>query len=135
MARTPSVSRQLVIAVAVPLVLSFALTVFVLDRIFRESAVQALRERLDQEVISLVTAAELTDSGRMDLRLLDPESRLSRPRSGQYAAVRNARGRVLWSSPSMEGVAVDYGAPVPMGEGESSKALSRPRTRRWVRRI
>ncbi len=116
MARTPSVSRQLVFAVAVPLVLSFALTVFVLDGIFRDSALQALRERLDQEVIALVTAAELTDSGRMDLRLLDPESRLSRPRSGQYAAVRSARGRVLWSSPSMEGVAVDYGAPVAIGK-------------------
>ena len=116
MARTPSVSRQLVFAVAVPLVLSFALTIFVLDRIFRDSALQALRERLDQEVIALVTAAELTDSGRMDLRLLDPESRLSRPRSGQYAAVRSARGRVLWSSPSMEGVAVDYGAPAAIGK-------------------
>jgi two-component system sensor histidine kinase PhoQ len=116
MARTPSVSQQLVIAVAVPLVLSFGITVFVLDRIFRDSALQALRERLDQEVIALVTAAELTDSGRMDLRLLDPESRLSRPRSGQYAAVRSARGRLLWSSPSMEGVALNFGAPVPMGK-------------------
>ncbi|MDE2220779.1 MAG: hypothetical protein KGJ52_10420, partial [Gammaproteobacteria bacterium] len=115
MSRTPSISRQLVFAVAVPLVLSFALTIVVLDRIFRDSALQALRERLDQEVIALVTAAELTDTGRMDLRLLDPESRLSRPRSGQYAAVRTARGHILWSSPSMEGVAVDYGAPVAIG--------------------
>ncbi|MBS0387870.1 MAG: HAMP domain-containing protein [Proteobacteria bacterium] len=115
MARTPSVSRQLVFAVAVPLVLSFALTVFVLDRIFSESAWQALRERLDQEVISLVSAAELTDSARFDVRMADSESRLNRPRSGQYAAVRNARGRVLWSSPSIEGVAVDFGAPVATG--------------------
>ena len=115
MARAPSVSRQLVFAVAVPLVLSFALTVFVLDHLFRDSAIQALQDRLDQEVVSLVTAAELTDSGRMDLRLLDPESRLSRPRSGQYAAVRSARGRVLWNSPSTEGVAIDYGAPVAIG--------------------
>ena len=115
MARAPSVSRQLVFAVAVPLVLSFTLTVFVLDHLFRDSAIQALQDRLDQEVISLVTATELTDAGRMDLRLLDPESRLSRPRSGQYAAVRSARGRVLWSSPSTEGVAIDYGAPVAIG--------------------
>ncbi|MGH8254420.1 MAG: ATP-binding protein [Steroidobacteraceae bacterium] len=115
MKRTPSVSRQLVFAVAVPLVLSFALTVFVLNHLFRDSAMQALRDRLDQEVIALVTAAELTDTGRMDLRLLDPESRLSRPHSGQYAAVRSARGRVLWNSPSSEGVAVDYGAPVAIG--------------------
>ena len=116
MPRTPSVSRQLVIAVSVPLLLSFAMTVVVLDGIFHDSALQALRERLDQEVIALVTAAELTDAGRMDLRLLDPESRLSRPRSGQYAAVRSARGRVLWSSPSMAGVPIDFGAPVASGQ-------------------
>lgn len=116
MPRTPSVSRQLVIAVSVPLVLSFALMVLVLDGIFHDSAQQALRERLDQEVIALVTAAELTDSGRMDLRLLDPESRLAVPRSGQYAAVRSARGRVLWHSPSMQGVPIDFGAPVAVGK-------------------
>ena len=118
MSRTPSFSRQLVLAVAVPLVLSFAVTIVVLDGIFRASAMQALRERLDQEVISLVTAAELADDGRMELRLLDPESRLSRPRSGQYAIVRNERGRVLWSSPSVAGTAVQFGAPV--GTGRSS---------------
>ena len=115
MATAPSVSRQLVFAVAVPLVLSFALTIVVLDGIFQDSSRQALRERLDQEVISLVTAAELTDDGRMDLRLLDPDSRLSRPHSGQYAAVRNTRGRTLWSSPSVAGLRVDFGAVVAVG--------------------
>ena len=122
MARTSSVSRQLVLAVAVPLVLSFALTIFVLDGIFHDSALQALRERLDQEVIALVTAAELTDQGRMELRLLDPDSRLSRPRSGQYAAVRSARGRVLWSSPSTAGVPINFGAPVASGHSAFSQA-------------
>ena len=115
MARTPSVSRQLVFAVAVPLVLSFALTILVLDRVFQDSALQALRERLGLEVISLVTAAELTEAGRMDLRLLDAESRLSRPQSGQYATVRTARGRTLWTSPSMVGVRFDFGAVVGIG--------------------
>jgi len=38
MQRAPSVSRQLVIAVAVPLLLSFLLMIAVLDGIFRESA-------------------------------------------------------------------------------------------------
>ena len=69
MERETSVSRQLVIAVAVPLLLSFVLMIAVLDGIFRDSAMRALRQRLDQEVVSLVTAAELTDAGRMDLRL------------------------------------------------------------------
>ena len=115
MGRSTSLSRQLVLAVALPLVLSFAVTIAVLDGMFRASELRALRERLEQEVVSLVTAAELTEDGRMDLRLLDPESRLSRPRSGQYAQVRNARGRVLWSSPSMAGEAIEFGAPVGTG--------------------
>jgi two-component system sensor histidine kinase PhoQ len=118
MQRAPSVSRQLVIAVAVPLLLSFLLMIAVLDGIFRESATRALRERLDQEVISLVTATELTDSGTMDLRLLDPESRLSRRRSGQYAEVRTAAGKVLWASPSLAGLPVNFGAAV--GKGQAS---------------
>ncbi len=76
---------------------------------------RALRERLDQEVVSLVTAAELTDAGRMELRLLDPESRLSRRQSGQYAAVRAASGRYLWTSPSLAGLPVNFGTPVRKG--------------------
>jgi two-component system, OmpR family, sensor histidine kinase PhoQ len=118
MDRTPSVSRQLVIAVAVPLLLSFVLTIVVLDRVFRDSAMRGLRERLDQEVVSLVTAAELSDSGTMDLRTLDPESRLSRRRSGQYAAVRTTRGSILWESPSLAGLPMNFG--VPVGKGQES---------------
>ncbi len=114
----PSISRQLVIAVAVPLLLSFALTIVVLDSIFRDSAMRALRERLDQEIVSLVTAAELTDAERMDLRVLDPESRLSRRRSGQYAAVRAANGHALWISPSLADLPVNFGPPV--GKGQTS---------------
>jgi two-component system, OmpR family, sensor histidine kinase PhoQ len=114
----PSISRQLVIAVAVPLLLSFALTIVVLDSIFRDSAMRALRERLDQEIVSLVTAAELTDAERMDLHVLDPESRLGRRRSGQYAAVRAANGRALWISPSLADLPVNFGPPV--GKGQTS---------------
>jgi two-component system, OmpR family, sensor histidine kinase PhoQ len=116
MERTPSVSRQLVIAVAVPLLLSFVLTIVVLDRVFRDSAMRDLRERLDQEVVSLVTAMEFTDTGSMEMRLQGPESRLSRRRSGQYAAVRTASGAVLWESPSLAGLPVNFGAPVAKGQ-------------------
>jgi two-component system sensor histidine kinase PhoQ len=83
---------------------------------FRDSAMRALRERLDQEVVSVVTATEMSDSGNMELRLLDPESRLSRRRSGQYAAVRSARGQLLWTSPSLAGLPVAFGPPVSRGQ-------------------
>ena len=116
--RIPSLNRQLVLAVAVPLVLSFIVTIAVLDGIFRASATRALRERLGQEVVALVTAAELTDDGRLDVRLLDPESRLGRTHSGQYALVRNARGRVLWRSASLGNIALSFGPPVASGHTE-----------------
>lgn len=115
MAHPPSVRRQLILAVAVPLVLSFALTILALDRIFQQSAEQALRSRLDEEIVALVTAAELVEGGHMDLHVLDPESRLSRRRSGQYAMVRNTRGHVLWSSPSLAGLPLDFGPLVVTG--------------------
>ena len=115
MARTPSVSRQLVVSIGVPLVLSFGLTVWALDRIFRDSAALALRERLDEEIIALVTAAELNEEGRMDIRLLDPESRLSSPGSGHYALVRNQRGRELWRSPSLANSKLDFGSTLAIG--------------------
>jgi len=104
-----------VLAVALPLGLSFAITIAALDGMFRASELRALRERLDQEVVSLVTAAELNEQGRMDLRLLDPDSLLARANSGQYALVRNEHGRVLWSSPSLAGTRIDFGPPVATG--------------------
>ena len=116
MARAPSFSRQLVVSIGVPLVLAFALTVWALDRIFQESAWTALRERLDEEIIALVTAAELNEEGRMDVRLADPESRLSSPGSGHYALVRNQRGRELWRSPSLEGRQLDFGPTLATGK-------------------
>src|SRR5258708_33879181 len=115
MARPPSVRHQLIVAVAVPLVLSFARTIVALDNIFQQSAQQALRARLDEEIVALVTAAELVEGGRMDLHVLDPESRLSRRHSGQYARVRSTPGRVLWSSPSLARPPVVFGPPVGIG--------------------
>jgi len=122
MPRVPSVSRQLVLSIAVPLVLSFGLTVFVLDQLFRDSALRAVQERLDEEIVALVTAAELNEEGSMDIRLQDPESRLSSPGSGHYALVRNQRGRELWRSPSLAGHGVDFGTVLAAGKSQFYEA-------------
>ena len=123
MAHPPSVRHQLIVAVAVPLLLSFALTILALDNIFRQSAQQALRARLEEEIVALVTAAELLEDGRMDLHVLDPESRLSRRRSGQYAMVRNTHGRILWSSPSLAGLPLDFGPLVGTGSANFQRKI------------
>ena len=98
-----SIRRELIVSVAVPLVLFFALTVVVLDGIFRGLTERALRELLEEQLIAVVSSAEAGADGRIELRLLDPESRLLTPGSGYYAAVRARSGALLWSSPSLQG--------------------------------
>jgi two-component system, OmpR family, sensor histidine kinase PhoQ len=116
MARSPpSVSRRLLFAVAVPLVLFFALTIGVLDRVFRELADVSLRELLAEQVVGLVTAVDMNRDGRMDVNLLDPESRLDVPGSGLYASVRDQGGQLLWSSASLSGTGLELGRPLPVG--------------------
>jgi two-component system, OmpR family, sensor histidine kinase PhoQ len=135
MARAPpSVSRRLLVAVAVPLVLFFALTIGVLDSVFRQLASASLRELLAEQVVGLVTAVDLTREG-MQVNLLDPESRLDVPGSGLYAAVRDQNGKLLWSSPSLGGTGLELGLSLPVGgvdfrylrarDGSQVAALSR----------
>ncbi len=136
MARAPpSVSRRLLIAVAVPLVLFLALMVGVLDRVFRQLEDVALRELLIEQVVGLVTAVDLNGEGGIEVNLLDPESRLDVPGSGRYAAVRDQNGKLLWSSASLSGTGLELGMPLPLGatdfrylqtaDGKRVAALSR----------
>jgi len=116
MARSPpSVSRRLLFAVAVPLVLFFALTIGVLDRVFRELADVSLRELLAEQVVGLVTAVDMNRDGGLEVNLLDPESRLDVPGSGLYAAVRDQSGQLLWSSASLNGTGLELGESLPVG--------------------
>ncbi|HXR19980.1 MAG TPA: ATP-binding protein [Steroidobacteraceae bacterium] len=116
MARAPpSVSRRLLFAVAVPLVLFFALTVAVLDSVFRQLADASLRELLAEQVVALVTAVDLNREDVLEVNLLDPESRLDMPGSGLYAAVRDQNGKLLWSSASLNGTGLELGVPLAVG--------------------
>ncbi|MCC7461527.1 MAG: histidine kinase [Gammaproteobacteria bacterium] len=103
MPTAPSIRRELIVSVAVPLVLFCALTIVVLDGIFRGLSERALRELLEEQLIAVVSSAETASDGRIGLRLLDPESRLLTPGSGYYAVVRARSGALLWSSPSLQG--------------------------------
>lgn len=111
----PSVSRRLLVAVAVPLILFFALTVVALDTVFRNLAAASLRQVLEEQVVALVTAVDLDPRGELVVNLLDPDSRLDLPNSGQYATLRDANGRLLWRSPSLNGTGLVLGGRVPLG--------------------
>jgi two-component system, OmpR family, sensor histidine kinase PhoQ len=119
MAAPASLGRKLVLSVSVPLALFFALTLVVLDVLFQNLEDRSLQDLLEQDVVALVSALEQHPDGELDVRVLDPESRLLTPGSGRYAQVQDSAGRVLWRSPSLTGVDLDMGGPVPAGRRAS----------------
>jgi two-component system sensor histidine kinase PhoQ len=120
MARAPSVTRRLMLTVTLSLVLFFALTGVGLDYLFRELVERSVADLLEQELVSLVGAAESTSGGRIDVHISDPDSRLAMPRSGHYAEISTARGEPLWSSPSLAGLNLRLSAPMVIGARETS---------------
>jgi two-component system sensor histidine kinase PhoQ len=119
MASVPSVSRKLVVAVAVPLVLFFVLTLVVLDHLFSSLSNNAQQTLVEQQLVSLVSAIEANANGSIDVRVLDPESRLLTPGSGHYASVTDSAGAALWNSPSLAGIDLNFGEPLARGQRRS----------------
>jgi two-component system, OmpR family, sensor histidine kinase PhoQ len=131
----PSVSRRLLIAVTLPLLLFFVLTGWAIDYVFRQQTQAAIRERLEEQVVALVTAVDLDLDGNLVINQLDPEKRLEVPHSGQYASLRDENGKLIWNSPSLSGMGLTLGTRLPVGgvdyrsqvasDGSTVAALSR----------
>ncbi len=114
MARAPrSVSRRLLIAVTVPLLLFFVLVAFALDTVFRHLSAVELRQQLDDQEVGLVGAVDLDAKGNIVVEATDPDLHLQLTGSGQYAALRDDRARVLWRSPSLTGTGLVLGDDIP----------------------
>jgi two-component system sensor histidine kinase PhoQ len=126
---SPSVSRRLLFAVAVPLVLFFALTIAVLDSVFRQLQNTALRELLAEQVVGLVTSVDLNREGNLEVVMLDPEMRMELPGSGLYATVREQSGKLIWSSASLAGTGLELGTRLPVGGTDFRYLVARDGTR------
>ncbi|MBD3617890.1 MAG: GHKL domain-containing protein [Chromatiales bacterium] len=84
------------------------LTAAALERAFRDSAEHAARERLQAQVYLLIAAAEVGPRGELSLPERLGEARFNVSESGLYAAVQDARGRLLWVSPSARGLDIPF---------------------------
>ncbi len=102
-----SLTRRLLLAASVVLVIFLGLTGYVLDQAFRHSAESAERDRLQGHVYALLAAADL-QNGTLGLPRSLPEARFTTPNSGLYARIVGAHGEVVWSSPSMLGLSVPF---------------------------
>ena len=110
-----SLTRRLLLTVFSVILLFFALTIFLLDYLFRQAAEQGLREVLDAQMVALIAAAD-PDSQESVTPTAALETRLNTPGSGLYAEIRSASGEAIWRSQSTTGADVQFGPALEAGE-------------------
>lgn len=101
-----SLSFRLLVSAGLVLAAFFALAAVVLEQGFRESAEQALKEKLQVYVYSLLSVAELKNSGELSIPPNLPEPQFATPGSGLYGFIHSTRKNLLWRSPSAIGLDV-----------------------------
>ncbi|MEM7708019.1 MAG: ATP-binding protein [Pseudomonadota bacterium] len=112
--RPLSLTARLTLAVSIALVAFLGLTGLVLDRAYADSARDAVQDRLQGVIYTLLVAADLDTDDRLLLPDATPEPRLSRPSSGLYARVSGER--FGWNSSSQVGHELEWPPRVLTGE-------------------
>lgn len=112
-----SLSFRLLVSGGIVLTAFFALVSFVLEQGFKESAEQALKEKLQIHIYSLISVAELTDMLELSMPDTLREPRFSNPSSGLYASISQVNNIFVWRSPSAVGM--DFPVPASLEAGQS----------------
>jgi two-component system sensor histidine kinase PhoQ len=99
-----SLHARLLVTASIVLVAFFGLTGLTLDRAFRDSALTAVKDRLQTQVYMLLGVADLDPGDGLLLPDILPEVKFSTPGSGLYARVTDQEGNVVWRSRSTLGM-------------------------------
>jgi two-component system sensor histidine kinase PhoQ len=111
-----SITRRMMLAVAVPLVLAFLVTAFTVDYLVASLSDQAQADRIEQQMLSLVALTRLDGAGAVDSTRLATLARAADAGSGRYLIVLGTVGQVLWRSPSVGDSKMVSGDPVQAGQ-------------------
>ena len=108
-----SLTTRLLIAASIALAAFLGVTGFVLDGAYRNSAENALKDRLRGYANALIAAAEPDNRGTIHLTHALPELRFFTEGSGLYAQISSNKissnkGKYDWLSPSMAGLKIDF---------------------------
>lgn len=115
--KTNSLSFRLLVSAGFVLSAFFALVAFVLEQGFRESAEQALKEKFQIHIYSLMSAAELTEALELSMPNILKEPRFSSPGSGLYASISQVNNIFVWRS--LSAIGMDFSSPTHLEAGES----------------
>ena len=114
--KTSSLSFRLLVAAGLILTLAFGLMAFILEQGFRNSAERTLKEKLQVQIYALLSVAELTRKGQLNITANLHEPRFASPGSGLYAFVQKKDGTLIWRSASALGEDNDLIAGLRAGE-------------------
>ena len=101
-----TLSFRLLFSTGLVMTAFFILALLVLERGFRNSAEQTLKEKLQIQVYALLSVAQMSPSGKLKMPQHLQEPRLSNPSSGLYAVIRRSSNKLVWQSESSIGVEV-----------------------------
>ncbi len=113
---TRSLSTRLLTTVSLLLVLFFGVTIAALDLVFRQVTDQAMRDRLDAQLLALLSASE--EAGRSELQpaIEKLDERLTNPNSGLYGEIVAVNGGAVWRSNSLTGAGLAFDAALQPGQ-------------------
>lgn len=111
-----SLSFRLLSAAGLVLAAFFFLVALVLEQAFQQSTEQALREKLQIQIYSLLSVAEMNSSLQLKMPAILREPRFSNPGSGLYAVIRLSDQSFVWRSPSSIGIELPVASQLKQGE-------------------
>lgn len=111
-----SLSTRLLASVSVLLILFFGITIVALDFVFRDLAERSVRDRLDVQLLALISASEEDSAGGLQPAAELAETRFSNPGSGMYGEIVRADGYPSWRSASLTGTGLDLSPQLKPGE-------------------
>ncbi len=111
-----SLSTRLLASVSVLLVLFFGITIVALDLVFRDLAENAARERLEVQVLALISASEEEANDGLQPAEQLAEVRFNNPGSGLYGEIVRSDGYVSWRSASLAGTGLEFSPSLHPGE-------------------
>ncbi len=113
-----TLSFRLLFSASLVMIAFFVLALLVLERGFRLSAEQTLKEKLQIQVYALLSVVEITATGKLKMPEHLQEPRLSNPSSGLYAVIRRSSHKLIWQSKSSIAVEV-----TPLGNFSAGKPI------------
>lgn len=119
-----SLRARLLISASLVLVTALGAASVLLDRAFRESALNAVEDRLRGRVYMLIGAADFDAPSTRPLVGELPDATLAMPGSGNYLRILSDSGRTRWQSRSLLGLDLPLPQRLPIG----SWRLERTRT-------